>query len=27
LLPQKYAPQPVVRCPLFRPKSPGPESK
>ncbi|HEX8822722.1 MAG TPA: hypothetical protein VF794_22535 [Archangium sp.] len=22
LLPQKYPPQPVVRCPLFQPKSP-----
>ena len=27
LLPQKYAPQPVARCALFRPKSSEPESK
>ena len=27
LLPQKYAPQPVLRCPLFRPRSPEPEEK
>ncbi|AKJ04010.1 hypothetical protein ATI61_101894 [Archangium gephyra] len=27
LLPQKYAPQPVLQCPLFRPRSPEPEAK
>lgn len=25
LLPQKYPPQPVLRCPLFKPKAPMPD--